>query len=408
MRCSRTTRRSEVVTPPLVTSPVDELFVATPPGLERVTEAEVAEILVREGFLAESDLCERLVGGVRVSGDERVRATLLLHLSTASRVLVRLGTFRARGFPELERRLSSINLDSVRTEGRPVHLEITSKKSRLYHTGAIEERIRRTLGLGDPPTGSDIDAADDHNPPVSEGDPLRIVVRVHRDEFTISADASGRGLHRRGYRLATAKAPMRETLAAALIRVSGWTPDSPLADPFCGSGTLPIEAARMARRIPAGMDRSFDSEQWPSAEADIWEQVRSRARDGILESAPSSIVACDRDAGAIAATRANAERAGVSGDLTVVEAAFSDAPIPAGAWVLMNPPYGHRVGGGDLRNLYGKLGSKLTEWGAAGIALVTDEPELLRHGGVDGAVRFKTRNGGIDITAVSAAITRGD
>ena len=412
----------------------ERLFIATPPGLERVTEAEVGEILSAGGFHAEAGRAVRGVGGIEVAGGERLKATLLLHLSTASRVLVRIGSFRARGFPELERRLSSISLDAVRAGDRPVRLEVTSKKSRLYHTGAIEERIRRVLQLGDPSPGEDLDVEDEVDAEAaanardgvdavagvdaagveaarsassrirSEGEPIRIVVRVHRDQFTLSADASGRGLHRRGYRLATAKAPMRETLAAALIRVSGWTPDQPFADPFCGSGTLPIEAARMARRIPAGMDRSFDAELWPSADGGVWEEVRSRARGQILESAPAPIAASDRDAGAVSATRANAERAGVLADLSVTEAAFSDAQVPAGAWVLMNPPYGHRVGGGDLRNLYGKLGSKLLEWNAAGIALVTDEPDLLRHTGFDGEIRFRTSNGGIDIGAVSAVI----
>lgn len=398
-----------------------ELFVVTPPGLEGVTEREVREILAHHGFEGATAQVTRLAGGIRLTGDQRMMATLLLHLSTASRVLVRVGRFKARGFPELERRVKSVALEDVLGDGRPVRLEVTSRKSRLYHTGAIEERIRRILDLPDgesepvettgrsqPRLGPDGDrdregGEGDDDGDVSESGALRLVVRVHRDEFTLSADASGVGLHRRGYRLAIAKAPMRETLAAALLRESGWVPGLPLADPFCGSGTLPIEAARMARRIPAGMGRGFDAERWPNANPEVWAAVREQALQGILPESPAPLVGSDRDAGAIEAAKANAVRAGVENDIAFSVAAFSDAPVPAGAWVLMNPPYGHRIGGGDLRNLYARLGDKLRDWRAAGIALVTDQPEMLQHARVNTQARFHTSNGGIDIAAVSSS-----
>jgi putative N6-adenine-specific DNA methylase len=127
---------------------------------------------------------------------------------------------------------------------------VTSKKSKLYHAGAIEERLARRGGRTDGRTGGEF---------VQE-----FVVRVFRDRFTISADSSGDLLHQRGYRLATAKAPLRETLAAAMLLGAGWNPETPLVDPFCGSGTIPIEAALLARRIPREAP-AFAFMRWPGS-----------------------------------------------------------------------------------------------------------------------------------------------
>jgi len=190
--------------------------------------------------------------------------------------------------------------------------------------------------------------------------PQLVTVRLVRDHCTISIDTSGSLLHRRGYRLETAKAPLRETLAAGLLLASGWDPACPLLDPFCGSGTIPIEAALLARRIAPGKMRRFAFMDWPNYEATRWHDHLARAT--ALELPGSGMIqASDRDAGAVRIAQANAERAGVSGDIQFdCHAVSAVQPPPGPGWVVTNPPYGLRVQGGrDLRDLYAQFGNVL-------------------------------------------------
>ncbi|MBS1241551.1 MAG: methylase, partial [Gemmatimonadetes bacterium] len=264
-----------------------ECFAVTAPGLEAVTAAELAALgLVPTGMEE---------GGVSFTADLSGLYLANLQLRTASRVLVRLATFEGRGFPELERHARKVPWQDFLGPGVRAAFRVTSKKSKLYHAGAIEERVAGTVGRSEGQTG---------------GVDQEFVVRVFRDRFTISADSSGALLHQRGYRLATAKAPLRETLAAAMLLGAGWDPRTPLVDPFCGSGTIPIEAALLARRIPPGRHRSFAFMRWPGFDAASWQALLARADAESLPQASAPIVGADRDAGAIRASVANAERAG--------------------------------------------------------------------------------------------------
>jgi putative N6-adenine-specific DNA methylase len=232
----------------------------------------------------------------------------------------------------------------------------------------------------------------------------RFVVRVVRDEFTVSADSSGELLHRRGYRLETAKAPLRETLAAAMVLASGWRPERPLADPFCGSGTIAIEAAMLARRLAPGLGRGFAFERWPGFDAAAWRAARARAAAEALPDAPAPIVAADRDAGAVAAARANAGRAGVSTSIDFREAPLSALAPPAGPGALVtNPPYGVRIGEeARLRDLYATLGrlarERLDGWT---LAMLAANPRLEGATGLAWRELFRTSNGGIPVRLVA-------
>ena len=364
-----------------MSEPERRLFAVTAPGLEPLLADEVRELLGGGARLA------TVHGGIEIEDAPGHLPRLLIGSAIASRILLRVGGFRARGFPELERRLQAIDLTPF-GPARPSRVEVTSRKSRLYHTGAIEERVRRVLGLTTP-------VEDDDSTPT-----LRLVVRVVRDAFEVSVDASGAPLHRRGYRLRTAKAPMRETLAAALLRASGWSPGTPLHDPFCGAGTLVLEAARQAAGIAPGRDRSFDAETWADR-SDPWEAVRAEVRSaGAAATVESTaITGSDRDAGAIEATLENAERAGVATRIRVTEAAVSDAPIPASAFVVTNPPWGVRIQGGDLRNLHAAFGRRVRESEVARTTVLTDAPAFPREAGLEMERAFVTRAGGIDVRA---------
>jgi putative N6-adenine-specific DNA methylase len=231
----------------------------------------------------------------------------------------------------------------------------------------------------------------------------RIIVRFDHDRCTISADSSGELLHRRGWRQAVAKAPLRETLAAAMLSACEWTGAVPLVDPFCGSGTIGIEAALRARNIAPGLARTFAMEHWPGTDSAMVSGARAIARAAAKPSTGSAIVMSDRDEGAVAAARANAERAGVLEDLTIERRSLSEtalADLGETGLLLTNPPYGLRLSdGADLRGLYARLGEVLRA-GGRGWRLGM----LVADRGVVSSVRLpmdtvlRTSNGGIPVS----------
>jgi putative N6-adenine-specific DNA methylase len=312
-----------------------------------------------------------------------------LQLRTAGRIVVRLAEFPARAFYELERKARRVPWDTVLAAGAPARFRVSSRKSRLYHLDGIAQRLGAIAGGSPEREGGD--------------DAQLFLVRVLRDVVTISADSSGALLNRRGYRLATAKAPLRETLAAAMLLGGGDREDWAFADPFCGSGTLPIEAALLRRRIAPGLLRSFGFERWPGFDAGTWGALREEARLRVLPRAGVPILGCDRDAGAIAAARANAERAGVAEDITFEQRPFSAAVPPAATGLLAtNPPYGIRVGDRRaLRDLYRGFGAVARErWAGWSVALLSADAALLSETGLPTSVRWSSSNGGIPVQLV--------
>jgi putative N6-adenine-specific DNA methylase len=370
-----------------VTTKALACFAVVAPGLEPLVLAELAALT--GPFRIAVEAAE--AGGVSFRADPAGLYAANLHLRIASRVLVRVGTFHADAFHELERRARRLPWANFLPAGAPARFRVTSRKSRLYHQDAIAQRLEGAAG-----------AMAGHS--VAQ----EFIVRLHRDECTVSADASGALLHRRGYRRATAKAPLRETLGAAMLAGTGWNGGVPLLDPMCGSGTIPIEAALLARRIPPGLGRSFAFERWPGFEASAWDRVRAAAREAILPRAAVPILGSDRDAGAVTAAAANAERAGVGQDLRWRRAAISGIePPPGPGLVLTNPPYGVRVGeAARLRDLYAQLGNVLRrKCGGWSLGLLTARPELERQVGIALVPRFTSENGGIPVRLVVGTVS---
>jgi putative N6-adenine-specific DNA methylase len=242
-----------------------------------------------------------------------------------------------------------------------------------------------------------------------ESDPPQlIIVRLVENRCTLSLDSSGALLHRRGYRLATAKAPLRETLAAGILMASGWDLRSPLIDPFCGAGTIPIEAALMARKIAPGLNRHFAFMDWPNFDAETWERLKAQAREeqGVSGHGPS-IMGSDRDAGAIRAAGENAGRAGVAESVVFSRRALSDLePPPGPGWVVTNPPHGVRLKSRpDLRTLYIRLGRVLRArcrgWNAA---ILCGSDSLLELTGIEFDRRFPMRSGGLRVTLAKGRV----
>src|SRR5690349_18097856 len=230
-------------------------FAVTAPGLEPLCAAELRGLEIRPTVDE---------GGVLWNGAIESIARANLWLRTASRVLVRVCEFRATAFYELELHAKRIAWDRFVAAGSSVEFRVTCRKSKLYHSDAVAQRFAQGVERRVP--GARIakaKAADDDDEAADSSDHQLFVVRFLHDVCTVSVDSSGLLLHRRGYRQQIAKAPLRETLAAAALLGAGWSGDVPLVDPMCGSGTIPIEAARLARLIAPGRDRGFAFLRWP-------------------------------------------------------------------------------------------------------------------------------------------------
>ena len=316
-----------------------EIFLATAPGLEPVLRLEALE----KGFSG----ARYVPGGVTFQGNWLDVWRANLQIRGANRVLARLGAFRTPHMAQLDKRARKFDWGAVLRKDVPVRVEVTCQKSRIYHSGAavqrIETAIREAFGA-----------------PVSADAEITIMVRIEDDLCTISVDTSGELLHKRGYKTAVAKAPMRETMAALFLRQCGYSGSEPVVDPMCGSGTFVIEAAEIAAGLAAGRARHFAFEKFANFDAAAWERMRT-ASSGVVS--PSfRFYGSDRDRGAIDMSRANAARAGVADMIDFRQHAISDLIPPLGppGLVIVNPPYGTRIGEmKKLPPLYRALGETL-------------------------------------------------
>jgi putative N6-adenine-specific DNA methylase len=280
-------------------------------------------------------------------------------------------------------------------------MRVTCHKSRLYHSDGVAERVAGAIGDSLGQTTPLVNYDDESNTPAQ-----LVLVRIVHDRVSVSLDTSGALLHRRGYRLETGKAPLRETLAAGLLLASGWDGQSALLDPFCGSGSIPIEAALMGRHIAPGKNHHFAFMDWPGFNGGVWKAL-------MMEAAAQELPACglvqasDRDAGVVRSAQANAARAGVGADIEFACQAFS-AIQPRGGmgWVVTNPPYGVRVSPSqDLRNLYSHLGDVLRAlcpgWR---VGLLTSSEFLAGHTRLSFERELALFNGGIPVRLFSGTV----
>jgi len=388
-----------------------QIFATTAPGLESIAAGELKSLGVRG---------RQEVGGVAIGGDLDRIYQANLWLRTASRVLVRLGEFHASTFYELVRRSKKLPWEDFLPETGAVEVRVTCRKSKLYHSDAVAERVLSAIASTASPKlelKAGIFESDDGESEevekargTAQDSTQLFIVRIVNDQCEISADSSGELLHRRGYRKEIAKAPLRETLAAAMVLASGWDGKrgEPLLDPMCGSGTIPIEAALIARGIAPGLERQFQFMRWPSFDRDVWNELVDKARAGVTNPGPD-IVGADRDAGAISAATHNAERAGMAGDIRFSAESLSGSiakleNVAAGeGWILTNPPYGVRVGEGtDLRDLYATLGKTLKTKRGWRLGLLTSDVALAGQMRLPLRPRFSTSNGGIPVSFLAS------
>lgn len=339
-----------------------EIFLATAPGLEAVLWEEVKSLRFRAA--------KQVPGGVTVNGNWRDTWRANLEVRGANKVLARIGSLRVFHLTELEKRARHVPWSNVLRADVPFRVEATCRTSKIYHSGAaaqrIEKAIRDTLGAE----------------PAKDA-PIVVMARIENDLCTISVDTSGELLHKRGFKVAVAKAPMRETMAALFLRQCGYVGEEPVVDPMCGSGTFVIEAAEIAMGLKPGRERPFAFEQLATFDGEVWNEMR---RAPAAEKPAFRFYGSDRDAGAIEMSRANAARAGV-GDLTDFQQhAVSDLVPPTGppGLVIANAPYGGRIGDRKrLEALYRSLGETLrTRFSGWRVGLITNEPWLAKATGL--------------------------
>nr|WP_206374176.1 class I SAM-dependent RNA methyltransferase [Sneathiella chinensis] len=355
-----------------------EILLVAAPGLEAPLRAEAME----KGFKAP----KIVKGGVTIKGDWQQVWRANLELCGASRVLARIGSFRVTHLAQLDKRARQFPWAEFLRPGIPVRVEVACVKSKIYHQKAaaqrLEQALEQELGLT-----------------ISAEATLCIKARLYRDVCTISIDTSGEGLHKRGHKEAVNKAPMRETLAALLLRECGYRGKEPVVDPMCGSGTFVLEAAEIAARLNPGRSRSFAFEQLTTFDRQAWDNLKSRANPHIPE---SRFYGFDRDGGAISFAKANAKRAGVEDLVQFQQQAVSALTPPDGpaGLVIVNPPYGVRIGETKkLLPLYQSLGKTLKD-GFSGwrVGLVTNNDSLAKATGLPfDAESTKFSHGGIPV-----------
>ncbi|ACG75331.1 putative RNA methylase [Anaeromyxobacter sp. K] len=283
-------------------------------------------------------------GGVSFEGALEAGMRACLHARTAMRVLLELARFPAPDAAALYEGARAVAWQDWLDVRTTLAVEATVSSTTITHSGfaalkvkdAAVDVLRERLGA---------------RPDVDPKDPdVRIVLHLARDEATLSLDLAGAPLHRRGYRAVTTEAPLKETLAAAVLLLGGVDPALPFADPMAGSGTLAIEHALRARRIAPGLDRAFGFQRWPGYRGgpqSAWDRMKAAARAEILPRAPAPIVARDGHPKAIQALRLNAAAAGVEADLEISQADARDLQPSADVGAIVtNPPYGERLGGG--------------------------------------------------------------
>ncbi len=334
-----------------------EIFLVTVPGLEAVLCEEALE----RGF----DGAVAVAGGVSFQGGwhDVWRANLVLR--GATRVLARIGGFMAFHLAQLDKRSRKFPFGDLLRKDVPLRVQVTTKASKIYHARAAAQRVETAL-------------TDTHGLTLDPEATLVLKVRIDDNQVLFSLDTSGESLHKRGHKEAVGKAPMRENLAALMLRQVGYTGTEPVVDPMCGSGTFPIEAAEIAAGLLPGRTREFAFQQLANYDSDAFYAMKDQPR----RDAPAHFYGSDRDAGAIRMATANAERAGVDTLTHFANHAAGELTPPEGpaGLVIVNPPYGARIGNKKLLYpLYGTLGQTLlTRFKGWRVALVTSEPSLAK------------------------------
>ena len=331
-------------------------------GLESIVADELKKLGI-DGLTVDN-------GKVEFSGDEKDIISCNINLRTTDRILIKVSEFNAETFEDLFQGTKAINWGDIIPSNGRMHIEGKSIKSKLFSVPDCQAIVKKAV-VESMKRKYKKDWFDE------TGAEYKIEIGLLKDKATLTIDTSGYGLHKRGYRNIAGAAPLKETLAAAMVLISRWNPSRILADPLCGSGTIPIEAALIGKNIAPGINRNFISEEWGLFPQKLWKDERDEAKSKV-NNETFRILASDIDGSVLKTARENAEKAGV-GDLI----AFQKLPVEEFSsrkkygCIICNPPYGERLGElKQVEELYRHMGnvfSKLDSWS---YFIITSHPQF--------------------------------
>ena len=338
-------------------------------GLEAVLKREIYDL----GY----EITKVEDGRVTFEGDEEAVCRANIFLRTAERVMIQVGRFKATTFEELFQGIKNLPWEEyIPEDGKFWVKKASSINSKLFSPSDIQSIAKKAMVER---------MKQKYHKEWFKEDGAAYPVRIFllKDEVTVALDTSGDSLHKRGYRTMTSKAPLTETLAASLIMLTPWRKDRILVDPFCGSGTFPIEAAMIAANIAPGMNRDFTAEEWTNMiDRKLWDECVKEAEDMIDTTVKVDIQGYDIDGDVIKAARENAKRAGVEHMIHFQQRAVADLSHPKKyGFIITNPPYGERLEDkADLPALYTQIGQayqRLDSWSMFLITSYTDTEKYI-------------------------------
>ena len=338
-------------------------------GLEAVLKREIYDL----GY----EITKVEDGRVTFEGDEEAICRANIFLRTAERVMIQVGRFKATTFEELFQGIKNLPWEEyIPEDGKFWVKKASSINSKLFSPSDIQSIAKKAMVER---------MKQKYHKEWFKEDGAAYPVRIFllKDEVTVALDTSGDSLHKRGYRTMTSKAPLTETLAASLIMLTPWRKDRILVDPFCGSGTFPIEAAMIAANVAPGMNRDFTAEEWTNLiDRKLWYECVKEAEDMIDTTVKLDIQGYDIDGDVIKAARENAKRAGVEHMIHFQQRAVADLSHPKKyGFIITNPPYGERLEDkADLPELYTQIGQayqRLDSWSMFLITSYTDTEKYI-------------------------------
>lgn len=381
-----------------------QFFLPCAPGVEPILATEVQQVLETA---ANSSAIEQTAGGVLVHGHLYTLYPLNLHLRTANRVLLRIADFWADSLPALFSHASRVQWETYLGFRESVAVRTASVRSRLATGDTLETTLVAAINarLESMRAPVRLDSAAGAVGPT-------LHVRIARDRVTLSIDTSGDHLYKRGYRIEGAKAPLRPTLAAALLAYSGWPVDAELIDPFCGSGTIPIEAALAKMGRPVNAMREFDFQGLPFHNPSLWERLRSRTPEPVEV---GRILAVDVDPDAVRAAIRNAEAAGVDGyiDFHVLDSRklrVEDLGSAGHGWIVSNIPYGKRIDVGASPGAFTRqtLNAFRTNFGGWHATLLVPRSTIRWNEWLSESRSLRTVNGGMPVEFIDGKLNQDE
>lgn len=316
-----------------ISSREHDFFAVCPPGLSRVCHVE----MLTAGCCRDS--LNPVAGGIAVKGRILDCAAMNLYLRSPSRILMRIGRFKADSFEKLEKKFRALEFPLFLPGNSSIKFSITARKSRLYHSGAIAERCTAILQ-------ERFHLEETFTSPLSSGQTVHIL--ADQDEFLISLDSSGAHLFKRGIKEKVTRAPLRENLAYAMLFWTGFKKEDILVDPMCGSGSFSLEAAMISANIPSGFFRHFAMESWPGFSSRAFAHLKKQAEQNRVDVSDTHIYASDIDAHAVSVMRQNIAAHDFCRSIDLCQKDFftllpRDLPSGKKGVILLNPPYGLRL-----------------------------------------------------------------